>query len=81
MSQTTTQLDLQFLTSADKKRTLAIKNPKLNLSQEIVEGAMDQIVVQSMFEKEGELLYNKVRGARYVTRTIDKLFENESPTE
>ena len=31
----------------------------------------------SIFENEGVQLYNQVKGARYVTRTVDDVFETE----
>lgn len=77
MSQTTVKLDLRFKTATGKSRLLGIQNPKANLSAETVKSAMNEIVAQKMFENEDGQLYDQVKGARYVTRTVDEIFEVE----
>lgn len=81
MSQTTLTLDLQFKTAQGKSRTMGIRDPKAELDREIVEGAMQTIAQQAMFENEGDQLYAKVKGARYVTRTVDEIFTVEESGE
>lgn len=72
-----TRLELRFETSEGKNRTLAINNPVLDLETEEVQTAMNTIATQGLFEQEGALLYNTVKGARYVTRLVDEVFEVE----
>lgn len=72
-----TRLELRFATNEEKNRTLAINNPVLSLEPEVVQTAMQSISEQGLFELDGEVLYNRVIGARYVTRTVDDIFEVE----
>lgn len=72
-----TRLELRFATSEEKNRTLAINSPVLDLEPEVVQTAMQSITEQGLFELDGEVLYNRVIGARYVTRTVDDIFEVE----
>lgn len=77
MMDTTIKLELQFATEEGKSRTLSVNQPALNLDQKTVETAMEAIAAQGIFENEGVQLYNQVKGARYVTRTVDDVFETE----
>ena len=74
---TTIKLELQFATAEGKSRTLSVNQPAMDLDQATVEAAMEAIVAQGIFEHEGVQLYNQVKGARYVTRTVDDVFEVE----
>lgn len=71
------RLELRFATSDERNRTLAINNPILDLEPADVQAAMESITEQGLFELDGEVLYDKVIGARYVTRTVDDIFEVE----
>lgn len=73
----TKRLELMFATSEGKSRVLGINQPALNLEPEVVEAAMEAIIAQDMFELEGVKLYTKPLGARYVTRTVEDIFEVE----
>ncbi|WP_208560675.1 DUF2922 domain-containing protein [Marinilactibacillus kalidii] len=73
----TTKLELQFETGEGKNQTIGINQPVMNLSAASVSEAMETIAKQHLFEKKGVKLFNKVKGARYVTRTVDNIFEAE----
>lgn len=72
---TTIKLELQFATEEGKSRTLSVNQPAMDLDQATVEAAMEAIAAQNLFEYEGIQLYNQVKGARYVTRTVNDVFE------
>ena len=72
---TTIKLELQFATEEGKSRTLNVNQPAMDLDPATVEAAMEAIAAQGIFEFEGVQLYNQVKGARYVTRTVDDVFE------
>lgn len=74
---TNVKLELQFATEEGKTRTLSINEPALDLDPETVQAAMDTIAAQNIFEQEGIQIYNQVKGARYVTRSVDEVFQNE----
>lgn len=73
----TKKLELRFVTGEGKSRVIGINNPILDLAPEIVGEAMDTIIAQDMFEVEGVKLYTRTKGARYVTRTVEDIFEVE----
>lgn len=72
---TTIKLELQFATEEGKSRTLTVNQPAMDLDSAAVEAAMTAIAAQGIFEYEGIQLYNQVKGARYVTRSVDPVFE------
>lgn len=72
---TTTKLELQFATEEGKSRTLSVNKPALNLEPGVVQSAMEAIAAQGIFEVEGVQLFNQVKGARYVTRVVEDVFE------
>ena len=74
---TTIKLELQFATEEGKSRILNVNQPAMDLDPATVEAAMEAIAAQGIFEFEGVQLYNQVKGARYVTRTVDDVFETE----
>lgn len=74
---TNVKLELQFATEEGKTRTLSINEPALDLDPETVQAAMDTIAAQNIFEQEGIQIYNQVKGARYVTRSVDEVFQSE----
>ena len=74
---TNVKLELQFATEEGKTRTLSINEPALDLDPETVQAAMDTIAAQNIFEQEGIQIYNQVKGARYVTRSVDEIFQSE----
>lgn len=75
--ETTIKLELQFATDEGKSRTLTINQPTLDLDPSVVENAMATIANQGIFEVDGVKLYDSVKGARYVTRTVDAVFKAE----
>lgn len=72
-----TKLELCFKTGEGKSKTIGINQPVMDLDSAVVEAAMQKVVDQNMFEKEGVNLFESIKGARYVTRTVDELFETE----
>lgn len=75
---TTTKLELRFTTEDGKSRTLSVNQPALNLEAEDVQTAMEKIAAQEIFAQDGIQLYNQIKGARYVTREVEDLFEIEA---
>ncbi len=75
---TTVKLELRFGTSEGKTRTLSINKPALDLEPGAVQSAMEAIAAQGIFENEGVQLYQDVKSARYVTRSVDDVFELEA---
>lgn len=74
---TTIKLELKFATEEGKSRTLNVNQPALDLEPALVQEAMETIASQEIFEQDGIQLYNQVKSARYVTRSIDDVFEVE----
>lgn len=71
------KLELRFETAQGKNRVISVDQPKANLTEEAVQTAMEQIVGQDMFAIKGDKLYTKIKGARYVTRTVEDIIEAE----
>lgn len=71
------KLELRFATEDGKNRVISIEQPKLNLDAETVQTVMEEIVAQDMFTVEGDRQFSTIRGARYVTRTVDDILINE----
>ena len=69
-------LELRFLNSEGKAKSLSIQNPVNDLDAETVQTAMNQLVQQNIFEKEGIQFYSTVKGARYVERIATDIFES-----
>ncbi|WP_028274321.1 DUF2922 domain-containing protein [Atopococcus tabaci] len=72
-----TTLELKFLTSIGKNRTLSVQDPLPDLTEEQTRQAMESIIAQNMFHKDGVNLYAGVKGARYVERKVEDIFEVE----
>lgn len=71
----TVKLELRFGTSEGKTRTLSVNQPALDLEPGIIQTAMEAIAAQGIFEAEGVNLFQDVKGARYVTRTVEDVYE------
>lgn len=74
---TTIKLELKFATEEGKSRTINVNQPALDLEPALVQEAMETIARQGIFEQDGIQLYNQVKGARYVTRSVNDIFEVE----
>ena len=70
-------LELRFVTSLGKSKTLSVKDPILNLTTEKAQQAMNSIISLNMFQIEGANPYATVAGARYVERVVNDIFEVE----
>lgn len=73
--ETTIKLELQFASEEGKTRTLSVSQPALDLDPTLVEEAMNNIAAQGLFEQEGIKMYDKVRGARYITRAVEDIYQ------
>lgn len=69
-------LELKFLDTEGKTKTLTIREPEPNLDEATVRQVMDDIVNQQLFENEGNQLYVQVKSARYVDRLVTDVFDN-----
>lgn len=74
---TSTKLELRYGTENGKTRTLSINQPAKDLEPAFVQSAMEAIAAQGIFESDGVRLYDSIKGARYVTREVEELFEAE----
>lgn len=73
--ETTVKLELQFASEEGKTRTLSVSQPALDLDPTLVEEAMNNIAAQGLFEQEGIKMYDKARGARYITRGVEDIYQ------
>jgi hypothetical protein len=67
-----TKLEMEFLSSANKKFIIGIDEPRENLTPEEVQTAMEAIIAENVF-KSSEADLTEVVGARLVTTRVDKL--------
>lgn len=72
---TTVKLECRFMNEEGKSSTLSVNQPAMDLEPAVIQEAMETIVAQGIFKNKGFQLYQEVKGARYVTRTVDNLFE------
>ncbi len=75
--ETNTKLELRFGTENGKSRTLNINQPAQELDPVSVQAAMETIAAQGLFEADGVRLYEEIKGARYVTRAVEEIFETQ----
>jgi len=68
----TTKLEMEFLDEANKKFTISINEPRIDITPEEVGQAMDAIVGYDVFAPGMKNLVDTV-GARVVTTTVDTL--------
>lgn len=73
----TKRLEMRFKTEEGKNRVIGIDQPKTNVEPVIVQEAMEQIIAQDMFEIDGFKTFAKIKGARYVTRSVDDILNLE----
>lgn len=74
---TTIKLELRFTTEEGKSRTLSVNQPAMDLEPAVVQAAMETIAAQGIFTNDRGQLYHGVKSARYVTRSVDDVFEIE----
>lgn len=70
-----TKLEMEFLNALNRKYTISIDDPKLDLTPEEVETAMEAIISENVFiVSEADLA--KAVEARIVTTTVNQLIVN-----
>ena len=62
-------LEMQFETADGQSLTISVDAPKANLSTAQVYGAMDTIIKQDVFHKDG-MSITSIKGARIVERNV-----------
>lgn len=67
-------LQLIFLTAGNKKVTLSVDEPKLNLTEEEVIAAMDAVIESRIFEVDA-YPFEAAVSAKIVDRTVTELFK------
>ncbi|WP_027109128.1 DUF2922 domain-containing protein [Lacticigenium naphthae] len=72
-----TTLELKFLSSEGKVRTLNVAHPILDITPEQVQAAMGTIIAQDMFVKDGVKPFTQVNSARYVERNTTDILSAE----
>jgi hypothetical protein len=65
-------LQLNFITASGKKVTLTVDEPRLDLTPQSVEAAMQEIITLNVFELNGAPLVTAA-GARIVDRNVTEL--------
>lgn len=70
-----TKLEMEFLNALNRKYTISIDDPKLDLTPEDVETAMEAIITENVFVvSEADLA--EIVEARIVTTTVNQLIVN-----
>lgn len=67
-----TKLEMEFLDESEKKFTIRIDKPRIDLTDEEVATAMQDIITQNVFLS-GALELKTANDARIVTTTVDTL--------
>ncbi|WP_295731819.1 DUF2922 domain-containing protein [uncultured Limosilactobacillus sp.] len=67
-------LSLSFKGSLSKGHVLKLNYANDQLDEQTVRQAMDKIVQSQLFQKDDDLLYLKVVGAKYTTTTDEVIF-------
>ncbi len=65
-------LQLNFITASDKKVTMTVDEPRLDLTPQSVAAAMQEIITLNVFELNGAPLATAA-GARIVDRNVTEL--------
>ncbi len=71
-------LELKFLTSQGKNRTLSIQNPKNQLDEATVRQAMADIQSTALFQNEEGPLYETIVSARYINKEVIDIFQEKA---
>lgn len=75
---TTKTLKLTFINSQNKKTSLTMPDAAVDLNEEEVRQAMDEIANANAFKRKGVDLYTQTHSAEYIERTITPLFTNSA---
>jgi Protein of unknown function (DUF2922). len=75
------QLQLQYLTSAQKKRTLTVNNVNQELAPETVRDQMTAIAASQLFKQDDEEIYHEPVAANYVERIVTPIFSVKTDTD
>ena len=67
-----TKLEMEFLDEAEKKFTIRVDNPRIDLTEGEVSTAMNDIITNNVFVS-GALDLKTANDARIITTTIDTL--------
>ena len=69
--ETTKKLVMTFLTEEDKKVSLSIEDPRVNVSETEIKTCMDLIIARDVFAPNGEALVKAVEAKVVVTDTTN----------
>lgn len=69
-------LQLSFYDKEGATKRINIKDGKEDLTQEVVEKSMNDIITANIFERNGVDMYNKPKSAEYVERTVKSIFDH-----
>lgn len=70
-------LKLKFMNPEGKTNTITIRNPKLDLSEEVVRVAMNEIFAADAFQLGGITAYARVIGASYYASQANAIFDEK----
>ncbi|MDK6804433.1 DUF2922 domain-containing protein [Aerococcus sp. UMB7834] len=75
MPEITQNLELNFKNSLGKSTRITVAKPRLDVSAEEAQAAIEAIAGADAFvTPEGTLVYDEAVSARYVTRQVDELY-------
>lgn len=76
---TVNQLELLFKDASGASKKISLRNPKLGLTAQEAKDAVDAIAAAEIFNGKNGDTYAEAVGARYVTRTVEDVYEVVTP--
>ena len=70
----TNNLELLFKDEAGSNKKVTLRNPKLGLTAQEAQAALDAIAGAEIFVSENGDVYAQAVGARYVRRTVEDIY-------
>ncbi|AMB93608.1 DUF2922 domain-containing protein [Aerococcus sanguinicola] len=75
MPEVTQNLELNFKNSLGKSTRISIANPRLDVTAEQAQAAIETIAgAEAFVTPEGTIVYDEAVSARYVTRQVDEVY-------
>ncbi|APT18305.1 hypothetical protein FC62_GL000863 [Amylolactobacillus amylotrophicus DSM 20534] len=76
----TKQLTLSFLNGEGKNTSISLSEMNESVTPEVAQAAMEAIVTENIFEKDGVIVYQTPKNARYVERHVTPIYEAPAAT-
>lgn len=71
----TKQLSLTFLNGEGKSTSLSLSEMNEAVTAEVAQAAMEAIVNENIFVKDGVVVYQTAKNARYIERHVTPVYE------